>query len=273
MPPDLGHHGHVLTTLISHGKYINVVGYHSKADNKWDNEKWIIPTTREQMYSTFTGFVPTVRSIISLVEKPDIWALFDHLPSSTYFHKGKICLLGDAAHASTPHHGAGAGMAIEDAMILSRLLGEITSAGQLEAAFKAYDTVRRPRSQRLVESSRRVARVYDFEDEEVLGGGMGGGLAGEVGKGVNGEVGNGVVNGGTIDGEIRNGHDAENGNGNGTDDSTLNQRMKAYLSHAWDWIWKEDLDAQLEKAMGLLRGYLASSGNEIGNGKGDGQLK
>lgn len=242
---DLGHHGHVLTTLISHGKYINVVGYHSKADNKWDNDKWIVPTTREKMFSTFTGFVPTVRSIISLVENPDIWALFDHLPAPTFFHKNKICLLGDAAHASTPHHGAGAGMAIEDAMILSRLLAAVNSRGDLEAAFKAYDAVRRPRTQRLVESSRRVARVYDFEDEEVVGGGTGGG------EGMDGGGGGGEMNS-EINAEVKNETTRVNMKWEG-ENNTLEQRMKAYLTHAWDWIWKEDLEAQLESAMELLK--------------------
>ena len=96
-------------------------------------------------------------------------------------------------------------MAVEDAMILSRLLAAINSRNDLEAAFQAYDAVRRPRSQRLVASSRKVARVYDFEDEEV-----------------------------------------------GDDMHAL----KNYLEHAWDWIWNEDLDAQLETALRLLREFM-----------------
>ncbi|RAL66883.1 hypothetical protein DID88_007665 [Monilinia fructigena] len=46
--------------------------------------------------------------------------------------KGRIVLLGDAAHASTPHQGAGAGQAIEDAFILSNLLGDCAEVGILE---------------------------------------------------------------------------------------------------------------------------------------------
>ena len=216
---DLGHHGHVLTTLIEHGKTVNVVGYHSKEDGRWTDEKWIKPSTRDEMLASFDGWSAPVRQIISLVDKPDVWALFDHLPASTYFRGGQICLLGDAAHASTPHHGAGAGMAIEDAMILSRLLAAIDSAPDLEAAFTAYDAVRRPRSQRLVASSRRVARVYDFEDEE---------------------VGTSLVG------------------------------LKGYLERAWDWIWNEDLDAQLENAMRLLRESVGSAHSGAGTGTGTG---
>ena len=202
--PDLGHHGHVLTTLIEHGKVVNVVGYHTKEDGKWDDQAWVKPSSKEDMLASFDGWSEPVRKIIELVEKPDVWALFDHLPASTYHRQGKICLLGDSAHASTPHHGAGAGMAVEDALILSRLLAAIDHAGDLEAAFAAYDAVRRPRSQRLVASSRKVAEVYDFEDE-VIGDNM--------------------------------------------------AALREYLEHAWEWIWNENLDLQLERALGLLREY------------------
>lgn len=193
----------MLTTLIEHGKVVNVVGYHTKEDGRWDDRAWIKPSAKGEMLARFDGWSEPVRKIIALVDKPDIWALFDHLPASTYHRQGKICLLGDAAHASTPHHGAGAGMAVEDGLILSRLLAAINHPSELEAAFIAYDAVRRPRSQRLVASSRKIAAVYDFEDE-TIGSNM--------------------------------------------------QAMREYLEHAWDWIWKEDLDLQVEKALQLLKG-------------------
>jgi salicylate hydroxylase len=54
------------------------------------------------MLSDFSGWGTNVRNIISLMQKPDTWALFDRPPAESYF-KGRVCLLGDAAHASTPH--------------------------------------------------------------------------------------------------------------------------------------------------------------------------
>ncbi|MCJ1424502.1 hypothetical protein MMC29_002390 [Sticta canariensis] len=138
---DLGNHGHVLTTLIEQGKTVNVVATYTKENGKWNED--------------------------SLIETPDMWALLNHLHAPTYHRKGKICLLGDAAHVSTPHHGAGAAIAMEDSFILSKLLASIHSVGELENAFAAYDAVRRPRSQRLVTSSRRSGEIYDFEDEVI----------------------------------------------------------------------------------------------------------
>jgi len=67
--------------------------------------------------------------------------------------------MGDAAHAMTPRMGSGAGQAIEDAMVLETLLAVATSPQQITAAFQAYDEVRRPRSQRIVESSTVTGRI------------------------------------------------------------------------------------------------------------------
>ena len=102
--------------------------------------------------------------VLQLMESPDKWALFDHLPAPTY-SKGNFCLLGDAAHATTPHSGAGAGLAIEDAHLLSGLLTSenIKSADDIKFAFRAYDEVRRPRSQELVMRSRRQGMMLDLQ--------------------------------------------------------------------------------------------------------------
>ena len=94
--------------------------------------------------------------------KSDIWALFNHPPAPTYY-KRRFALLGDAAHATTPHQGSGAGLSVEDAFILSNLLGQAKTAGDIERAFHAYDAVRRPRSQNLVRTSHEQGRLYDFE--------------------------------------------------------------------------------------------------------------
>jgi salicylate hydroxylase len=74
-------------------------------------------------------------------------------------------LLGDAAHASTPHCGAGAGFAIEDAHLLSGLLTPelISSAADIKIAFQAYDRIRRPRSQELVRRSRANGMLLDLQ--------------------------------------------------------------------------------------------------------------
>ena len=89
---------------------------------------------------------------------PSQWAIFEH-PHISTFYRSRVAILGDAAHASTPHQGAGAGQAIEDAHVLAELLGDhrVQSARDVEAAFQAYDEIRRPRAQRVVTSSKENA--------------------------------------------------------------------------------------------------------------------
>lgn len=89
---------------------------------------------------------------------PSQGAIFEH-PHISTFTRSRVAVLGDAAHASTPHQGAGAGQAIEDAHVLAELLADsrITTPKHVVAAFQAYDAERRPRSQRVVTSSKENA--------------------------------------------------------------------------------------------------------------------
>lgn len=67
--------------------------------------------------------------------------------------------MGDAAHGTTPWQASGAGMAIEDAVILATLLGGIAGREEIEDALRAYDAVRRPRCQKIIESSNGSGRI------------------------------------------------------------------------------------------------------------------
>jgi salicylate hydroxylase len=80
------------------------------------------------------------------------------------FYKGRICISGDAAHATSPHHGAGAGFCIEDSAILAELLADsrVRKPQDLEAVFCAFDVSRRTRSQWLVQSSRWIGDCYEW---------------------------------------------------------------------------------------------------------------
>jgi len=71
------------------------------------------------------------------------------------WHKGRVVLLGDAVHATTPHLGQGAGMAIEDAIVLAE---EIARHETPEAAFTAYRERRFERCRYIVESSLAICR-------------------------------------------------------------------------------------------------------------------
>lgn len=83
-----------------------------------------------------------------VVYKPLEWLFVDGP-----WHLGRVVLLGDAIHATTPHLGQGAGMAIEDAIVLA---DELARAAEPEAAFAAYRARRYERCRYIVEASRAI---------------------------------------------------------------------------------------------------------------------
>ncbi|WP_438010760.1 NAD(P)/FAD-dependent oxidoreductase [Sorangium sp. So ce321] len=79
------------------------------------------------------------------------WRLHDILTMPRW-HAGRVCLIGDAAHAATPHAGQGASLAMEDGMLLARCLRD---AAEPEQAFAAFERLRRPRVEAIVRQARR----------------------------------------------------------------------------------------------------------------------
>lgn len=84
----------------------------------------------------------------------DVEELATPLPS---LDRGRVALLGDAAHAMTPNLGQGGGMAIEDAVVLATLLGQDQPVG---AALAEYTRIRLPRTSMVARRSRRAGRMY-----------------------------------------------------------------------------------------------------------------
>ncbi|GFF43140.1 salicylate hydroxylase [Aspergillus udagawae] len=155
---------------IMHAKKVNVGLY--ILHDKWEDESWVRPASKEDMRRDMNHMGDYVNRLVEYMPDPSQWAIFDH-PHLSTFARSRIAILGDAAHASTPHQGAGAGQAIEDAHVLAELLGDprVIEARDVIAAFQAYDAVRRPRSQRVVTSSKENAfllclRLDGVKDDE-----------------------------------------------------------------------------------------------------------
>jgi 2-polyprenyl-6-methoxyphenol hydroxylase-like FAD-dependent oxidoreductase len=79
------------------------------------------------------------------------------------FHQGRVALLGDAAHPMTPNLGQGACQAIEDAVVLARLVAGPGGAASVGQALAAYTAQRLPRTTQVVRWSRRMGAMSTWK--------------------------------------------------------------------------------------------------------------
>lgn len=154
--------GYTIAYPVDHGVALNMfVTCLQREGTTWENPtEWKIPSTEEELRRDLKGWHPGVVDLLVQHGNGEKWAMF-HCPHDELYYRpgGRVCIMGDAAHATTPHVGAGAGMAIEDAFVLSGLFGALPSLEAIPALLEAYDAVRRPRSQKVVrESAENVAR-------------------------------------------------------------------------------------------------------------------
>jgi 2-polyprenyl-6-methoxyphenol hydroxylase-like FAD-dependent oxidoreductase len=110
----------------------------------------------------FAGFHFPVRAIIAGTRPEDIIKndIIDIPPIKKYAF-GKVVLLGDAAHATTPNLGQGACMAIEDAVVLAHCLG---TYDEPKIAFLKYEERRLTRTTRIVNTSYQMGKVAQVEN-------------------------------------------------------------------------------------------------------------
>jgi len=121
------------------------------------------PDEQAEMARLFAGWpAPIPRLIASAtpdtVIRTDLSCLDTPLPA---FHRGRIALLGDAAHAMTPFLGQGACQAIEDAMVLAHVVSE---AADPSAGLAGYTAARLPRATMIARRSRQVGRVATWRN-------------------------------------------------------------------------------------------------------------
>ena len=153
---------HVIYYGLDRGELVNLLAVY-KPDRlpDWTALSNRVPATRDQALGIFEAY-SWDRRILDLVRNIEgdmsFWALVE-LPRLRRWSRGRVVLLGDAAHAPLPHQGQGAGLAIEDAYALSALLGQ----GGLKdygPVFEAFETLRKRRAWMVQAYSRVAGRAY-----------------------------------------------------------------------------------------------------------------
>jgi 2-polyprenyl-6-methoxyphenol hydroxylase-like FAD-dependent oxidoreductase len=111
--------------------------------------------TLRGLLAEFAGVIGDIRDGLDgqsrIVYRP-FWALLLPLP----WHIGRRILIGDAVHATTPHLASGAGLSVEDAVVLAQ---ELASAATLDAALQTFGRRRFERCRMVVDNSLKLGEI------------------------------------------------------------------------------------------------------------------
>jgi salicylate hydroxylase len=153
---------HVVYYGLDRGELINLlIVYEPSHLPDWTASSNRLPGTREEALRIFADY-SWDRRILDLVRNIEgdmsFWALVD-LPRLPRWSRGRVVLVGDAAHAPLPHQGQGGGLAIEDAYVLGTLL---TKGGlnEYDQVFTAFEQIRRRRAWTVQAYARVAGRAY-----------------------------------------------------------------------------------------------------------------
>ena len=160
----MGEGKHFMCYPLQQRKLFNYVGF--VPSDRPLKESWSAPGDVSELAAQFEGekWDPKLRRFIQLIDKTFWWGLYDHEPLSNW-SRGRVTLLGDAAHAMLPHAGQGVNQAMEDSITLAFFLREAESADGIAEAFKRYTAVRMQRTAILQNSSRRSGSQFDAQNE------------------------------------------------------------------------------------------------------------
>jgi len=135
------------------GELFNLVAtFHS---NRYE-EGWNSYGDPSELHERFQGTCDDVKLMLRRIAEWRMWVLCDREPIKQW-SKGRVTLLGDAAHPMLQYLAQGAGMALEDSLCLAKCLDEAES---VEAAFAAFPLHRYLRTGRVQLAARLYGEFY-----------------------------------------------------------------------------------------------------------------
>ena len=169
----LGPDMHVVQYPVRGGEWLNVVGIlpadaaratrtdaATPIDATDDPSNWDQHTTASRLRTALATTCGPLQDLVQAIENWRRWELCDRpaVRGADQLARGRVALLGDAAHPMPPYLAQGAGMAIEDASALGRVLAEFS--GDVEAALQAYAQARWGRNARVQARAVRNGKIF-----------------------------------------------------------------------------------------------------------------
>lgn len=140
-------------------QYNLVVTFHSREQEEWG----VLDGSKEEVLTYFHGIHARPRQLLDRPTSWRRWATADREPVERWSY-GRATILGDAAHPMSQYMAQGACMALEDAVTLG--LSVAQHKGNLPDAFELYESLRIPRSARVLWSTREMGRIYHAKGVE-----------------------------------------------------------------------------------------------------------
>lgn len=155
-----GPHCHLVHYPLRGGKEYNlVVTFHSREQEEWGAREG----SREEVLSYFQGIHEVPAQLLDLPTSWMRWATADREPIEKW-GSDRVQILGDAAHPMMQYMAQGACMALEDAVTLAEAVR--VNDFDFKAAFELYESLRIPRTARVVWSTREMGRIYHAKGVE-----------------------------------------------------------------------------------------------------------
>jgi salicylate hydroxylase len=126
-------------------------------------ESWSAEGSKEDLLRCFSDFSPSVLKVLDSAEYIKVWQLRDQDPLPSY-RRGRVVLVGDAAHSMTPHQGQGCNQAIEDAEGFRLFNQPGVSRDSISDLLTDFDRVRRPRASKIQNYTRQAHHKASAQD-------------------------------------------------------------------------------------------------------------
>jgi salicylate hydroxylase len=148
--------------LIRGGALVNVIGI-ARTD-QWQQEGWSTPATIAEFAAAFDGFHQDVLGLIGQAPEKNLikWGLFAR-SRAEHWARGRVLLIGDAAHPMLPFLGLGAATAIEDGIVLARALAQ---GPDFATAFNVFQCTRAGRVEAVRTESIRQGEIIQATDPD-----------------------------------------------------------------------------------------------------------
>ncbi|AJM92010.1 FAD-dependent oxidoreductase [Nitrosopumilus piranensis] len=116
------------------------------------DEKW-----HRNLINLYDEDHDVVKELVHATSKKFLKYPIYEMPSIETWYKNNVCLIGDAAHALSPHAGQGASMAMEDAMMLAKCLRDVKD---IQKAFEKFQQLRKKRVEKIAKIAHDVGENY-----------------------------------------------------------------------------------------------------------------